>query len=35
MLAEAFIGEVLDRIGHEGARDVATAWASERLAVGS
>jgi len=35
MLAEAFIGEVLDRIGHEGARDAATAWASERLAVGS
>ena len=28
----AFIGEVIDRIGHEGARDVARAWAAERLA---
>jgi len=35
MLAEAFIGEVLDRIGHDGARDVATVWAAERLAVRS
>lgn len=35
MLAEAFIGEVLDRIVHDGARDVAMAWASERLAASS
>jgi Fe-S cluster assembly protein SufD len=33
MLTEAFIGEVIDRIGHEGARDVARAWAAERLGV--
>lgn len=32
MLTEAFVGEVIDRIGHEGARDVARAWAAERLA---
>jgi Fe-S cluster assembly protein SufD len=31
MLTEAFIGEVIDRIGHEGARGVARAWAAERL----
>ena len=31
MLTEAFIGEVIDRIEHEGARDVARAWAAERL----
>jgi len=31
MLTEAFIGEVVDRIEHEGARDVARAWAAERL----
>lgn len=31
MLTQAFIGEVIDRIGHEGARDVARAWAAERL----
>ncbi len=35
MLAEAFIGEVLDRIVHEGAREAALAWASERLSVAS
>jgi len=31
MLTEAFIGEVIDRIGHEGARDAARAWAARRL----
>jgi Fe-S cluster assembly protein SufD len=31
MLTEAFIGEVIDRIGHEPAREVARAWAAERL----
>ena len=31
MLTEAFIGEVIDRIEHQGARDVARAWAAERL----
>jgi Fe-S cluster assembly protein SufD len=31
MLTEAFIGEVIDRIEHEGARDLARAWAAERL----
>jgi Fe-S cluster assembly protein SufD len=31
MLTEAFIGEVIDRIEHEGARDVARAWAAQRL----
>jgi Fe-S cluster assembly protein SufD len=31
MLTEAFVGEVIDRIEHEGARDVARAWVAERL----
>jgi len=31
MLTEAFVGEVIDRIGHEGARDAARAWAAKRL----
>jgi Fe-S cluster assembly protein SufD len=31
LLTEAFIGEVIDRIGHEGAREAARAWAAERL----
>ncbi len=31
MLTEAFIGEVIDRIEHEAARDLARAWAAERL----
>jgi Fe-S cluster assembly protein SufD len=31
MLTEAFIGEVIDRIAHEGARDVVRAWVAERL----
>ncbi len=33
LLTEAFIGEVIDRIEHEAARDVARAWAAERLRV--
>lgn len=33
LLTEAFIGEVVDRIAHEGAREVASAWAAERLRV--
>ncbi|MFZ5720107.1 MAG: Fe-S cluster assembly protein SufD [Pseudomonadota bacterium] len=31
MLTEAFVGEVVDRIGHEGAREVVRAWVSARL----
>jgi len=31
LLTEAFIGEVVDRIEHDGAREVARAWAAERL----
>lgn len=31
MLTEAFIGEVIDRIEHEAAREIARAWAAERL----
>ena len=31
LLTEAFIGEVIDRIGHEGAREIARLWAAERL----
>lgn len=31
LLTEAFIGEVVDRIGHEGARDVVRAWVADRL----
>jgi Fe-S cluster assembly protein SufD len=34
MLTEAFVGEVIDRIGHEPAREVARAWAAERLRGG-
>jgi len=33
LLTEAFIGEVIDRIDHEGAREVVRAWAAERLRV--
>jgi len=33
MLTEAFIGEVIDRIGHEPAREIARVWAAERLRV--
>jgi Fe-S cluster assembly protein SufD len=31
MLTEAFVGEVIDRIEHEGARDIARAWVAARL----
>jgi Fe-S cluster assembly protein SufD len=31
LLTEAFIGEVVDRIGHEGAREIVRAWAAARL----
>ena len=31
MLTEAFVGEVVDRIGHEAARDVASAWVADAL----
>jgi Fe-S cluster assembly protein SufD len=31
LLTEAFIGQVIDRIEHEGARDLVRAWAAERL----
>ena len=31
LLTEAFVGEVVDRIEHEGARDVARTWVAERL----
>ncbi|HEY0649226.1 Fe-S cluster assembly protein SufD [Phenylobacterium sp.] len=34
MLTEAFIGEVVDRIEHEPAREIARAWAAERLRGG-
>jgi Fe-S cluster assembly protein SufD len=35
MLTEAFVGEVVDRIGHDGAREIARAWVAERLRIGS
>jgi Fe-S cluster assembly protein SufD len=31
MLTEAFVGEAIDRIGHEGVRELAQAWAARRL----
>ena len=31
MLTEAFVGEVIDRIQHDGAREVVRAWVGERL----
>jgi Fe-S cluster assembly protein SufD len=34
MLTEAFVGEVIDRIKHEGAREIVRAWAAERLGAG-
>jgi Fe-S cluster assembly protein SufD len=34
MLTEAFVGEVVDRIEHEGAREIARAWVSEQLGMG-
>lgn len=35
LLTEAFVGEVIDRIEHEGAREVARAWAAGRLGLAS
>jgi Fe-S cluster assembly protein SufD len=35
LLTEAFVGEVVDRIEHEGARDVARAWVAARLRSGT
>jgi len=35
MLMGAFLGEVVDRIEHEGARDVARAWLASRLELAS
>jgi Fe-S cluster assembly protein SufD len=32
MLTEAFLGEVVDRIGHDGVRDLARAWLADKLA---
>jgi Fe-S cluster assembly protein SufD len=32
LLTEAFVGEVVDRIAHEGAREAVRAWVAERLA---
>ena len=34
VLAEAFVGEVIDRVEHEGAREAARTWVSERLGGG-
>jgi Fe-S cluster assembly protein SufD len=35
LLTEAFVGEVVDRIEHEAAREVARAWVARRLRSGS
>jgi Fe-S cluster assembly protein SufD len=35
MLTEAFLNEVVDRIEHEGARDIARAWVADRLRDGA
>jgi Fe-S cluster assembly protein SufD len=35
LLIQAFVGEVVDRIGHEGAREVARAWVAQRLGASS
>jgi Fe-S cluster assembly protein SufD len=35
LLTEAFVGEVVDRIEHEGARDVARGWVAQRLRAAS
>ncbi len=35
MLTEAFVAEVVDRIEHDGARDVARAWVAARLGANS
>ncbi len=34
MLTEAFLGEVADRIGHEGAREIARSWLAGQLRAG-
>lgn len=34
MLTRAFLGEVVDRIAHDGAREVARAWIAEQLEAG-
>jgi Fe-S cluster assembly protein SufD len=34
LLTEAFVGEVVDRIDHQGARDIAREWVAERLRAG-
>ena len=34
MLTQAFVGEVVDRIEHEGAREIAAAWVAQQLARG-
>jgi Fe-S cluster assembly protein SufD len=34
MLTEAFVGEVVDRIEHEGAREIAGAWVAQQLGTG-
>jgi Fe-S cluster assembly protein SufD len=31
LLTEAFLGEVLDRMEHEGAREIALVWLQEQL----
>lgn len=33
LLTAAFVGEVIDRIAHEGAREIARGWAADRLGV--
>jgi len=35
LLTEAFLGEVVDRIAHEGARETARAWVARRLEAGA
>ncbi|HKT54452.1 MAG TPA: SufD family Fe-S cluster assembly protein, partial [Caulobacteraceae bacterium] len=35
LLIEAFVAEVVDRIGHDDARDVARAWVAQRLGIDS
>ena len=34
LLTQAFVGEVVDRIEHEGAREIAAAWVAEQLGRG-
>ena len=34
LLATAFVAEAVDRIGHDGAREVASAWVSKHLEIG-